>query len=45
MRLKRMSTSCSVNVKAWPMCRAPVTFGGGITMQYGVFGEAGSARK
>ncbi len=30
IRSKRMRMSCSVKVSAWPMCRLPVTFGGGI---------------
>src|SRR6516162_925045 len=33
MRRQRINTSCSVLLSAWPMCRAPVTFGGGMTMQ------------
>ena len=33
IRFIRMSTSCRVKVKAWPMCSAPVTLGGGMTMQ------------
>ena len=28
--------SCSVLFRACPRCNAPVTFGGGITMQYGL---------
>ena len=32
MRRQRMRMSCSVLFKAWPMCSAPVTFGGGITI-------------
>ena len=28
--LKRTSTSCNVKVSACPICRLPVTFGGGI---------------
>jgi hypothetical protein len=31
--------------KAWPMCRLPVTFGGGIITVNGVPGAAGSASK
>ena len=38
MRRQRISTSCSVLSRAWPMCRLPVTLGGGMTMQYGAFG-------
>ena len=33
MRAWRISRSITVLLKAWPMCRLPVTFGGGITMQ------------
>ena len=33
-----MIVSCS----AWPMCSVPVTFGGGITMQYGAPLPAGA---
>ena len=33
MRLKRTRMSCSVLFRAWPMCRLPVTLGGGMTMQ------------
>ena len=36
MRRQRISTSCRVLLRAWPMCRAPVTFGGGMTMQNGL---------
>ena len=32
MRCKRMRMSWSVLLSAWPMCSAPVTFGGGMTM-------------
>ncbi len=32
MRQKRMITSWSVLLSAWPMCRTPVTFGGGMTI-------------
>src|SRR5436305_2063345 len=35
--------SWRVSLIACPRCSAPVTFGGGITMQYGVPGAAGSA--
>jgi hypothetical protein len=38
-------TSCSVSVKAWPMCSDPVTFGGGITIAKGGLPERGSALK
>src|SRR3989338_7585100 len=30
MRCQRTRISCNVLLKAWPMCRLPVTFGGGI---------------
>ncbi len=30
MRCQRISVSCTVKVSACPMCRLPVTFGGGI---------------
>jgi hypothetical protein len=30
IRCQRVRMSCSVLLKAWPMCREPVTFGGGI---------------
>ena len=30
MRRKRTMQSCSVANMAWPMCRRPVTFGGGM---------------
>ena len=33
IRRRRISASISVWSSAWPMCREPVTFGGGITMQ------------
>ena len=33
MRWKRISVSWMVKVSAWPICRLPVTFGGGIMMQ------------
>src|SRR4051794_38857164 len=35
--------SCTVLFSAWPRCRAAVTFGGGMTMAYGVPGSVGSA--
>src|SRR5229473_2637213 len=43
MRRQRISTSCSVLSSAWPMCRLPVTLGGGITMQYGGLADSGCA--
>ena len=33
IRCQRTRMSCSVLLKAWPMCSEPVTFGGGIMMQ------------
>ena len=30
MRSKRIRMSCNVKVSAWPICRLPVTLGGGI---------------
>ena len=44
MRLRRVSASISVWSSAWPMCRLPVTFGGGSTIEYGglVAGGVGS---
>ena len=32
MRRQRTRVSCKVMVNAWPMCRLPVTLGGGIMM-------------
>lgn len=32
MRWKRMSVSCTAPVRAWPRCKYPVTFGGGVMM-------------
>ena len=32
MRALRMSTSLRVLLSTWPICRMPVTLGGGITM-------------
>ncbi len=29
----------------WPIVKIPVTFGGGMTMEYGGFAEDGSAMK
>src|SRR3546814_1859747 len=41
-RSERTSTSCNVLSSAWPMCSAPVTFGGGLTIVNGVAsGRAG----
>jgi hypothetical protein len=33
MRLKRMRTSWIDPLSAWPMCSAPVTFGGGMAIE------------
>ena len=38
-----MSISACLN--AWPMCRLPVTLGGGMTMQNGGFSDVTSAVK
>ena len=35
MRCQRTSTSWIVSLSAWPMWRMPVTFGGGMTTEYG----------
>ena len=43
IRFRRISESCTVPFSAWPMCREPVTFGGGNAMQYGSPGSSGSA--
>src|SRR3981081_951838 len=45
MRLRRVSASISVWSSAWPMCRLPVTFGGGSTIEYAGLLLAGSALK
>src|SRR5687768_5755090 len=45
MRFQRTITSCSVSVNAWPMCREPVTFGGGMTMENEGSRREGSALK
>src|ERR1017187_6795922 len=43
---QRQSTSSSVRPRACPTCRRPVTFGGGITSEYGTAsGPAASGRK
>ena len=36
IRLRRTSTSWIDSLSACPMCRMPVTFGGGMTMVYGL---------
>ena len=45
IRRHRMSTSWSVLLSACPMCSAPVTFGGGMTMVNGFFAASGSLWK
>ena len=45
IRRQRTRTSCIVWLRAWPMCSMPVTFGGGITTEYGVPPSDGSAWK
>src|SRR3954454_3549639 len=45
MRRQRISTSCSVLLRACPMCRAPVTLGGGMTMLKGWRSSLGRAAK
>jgi hypothetical protein len=45
MRRRRISTSISVCSKACPMCRLPVTFGGGMTIENGGLSLFGSASK
>ena len=39
---QRIKTSCNVVFNACPKCRAPVTFGGGITIVYGFLLGSGS---
>src|SRR5690606_14861382 len=41
----RMSTSWMVLFSVCPICRTPVTLGGGITMQYGSLSRFGDDRK
>jgi hypothetical protein len=43
IRFQRTRMSWRVLFSACPMWREPVTFGGGITIEQGLFGEAGSA--
>ena len=45
IRARRTSASIRVCSKACPMCRLPVTFGGGITMVNGGLSEPASAVK
>src|SRR5215469_2888002 len=45
MRRRRTMASISVWSSAWPMCRDPVTFGGGITMVNGGAADRASAVK
>jgi hypothetical protein len=42
IRSNRTSASWTVLLRPWPMCRMPVTLGGGITMTKGSAGDAGS---
>ena len=39
LRLKRISVSWTEPLSAWPMCSAPVTFGGGIAIEKFSSGE------
>ena len=43
MRARRIMASSIAFVSAWPMCRAPVTFGGGMTIAKGSPSSSGSA--
>lgn len=45
MRLRRVRASMRVCSKAWPRCRLPVTFGGGMTTVYGGLSLLASASK
>src|SRR5690606_14660387 len=45
MRRQRTRTSCSVLLRACPMCRVPVTFGGGMTTEKGSPGASTRPRK
>ena len=45
IRRQRTNVSCTVNVRACPICRLPVTFGGGIMTVNGVAFEPGSHAK
>ena len=45
IRLKRIRMSCRVLTRAWPICRTPVTLGGGMTMEKDFFLEAVLALK
>ena len=45
MRRYRTRTSCNVLFSACPICRLPVTLGGGMTMVKGAASRAGSAPK
>ena len=45
IRFHRVSTSWRVLLSACPMCSAPVTFGGGMTIVYGGFAASGSLWK
>ena len=43
MRCRRIRTSWIEPFRAWPMCSAPVTFGGGTAITYVSPGASGSA--
>ena len=43
MRCQRISASWIEPFSAWPMCNAPVTFGGGTAITYASPGSSGSA--
>ena len=45
IRFIRTRTSWSVMSRPWPMCKDPVTFGGGITIENALRALAGSAPK
>ena len=45
MRARRVSASIIDCCSAWPRCRLPVTFGGGITIENGGLSLVGSAVK
>src|SRR3954471_10789969 len=45
MRRRRLIASIRVWLSAWPMCREPVTFGGGSTIENGGFSDEASAVK
>src|SRR6185436_11265283 len=45
IRALRARMSWIVLFSTWPMCKIPVTFGGGITIEYAGFFECGSPTK